>query len=104
MLPGAIRSFFGHDNDHHKVKRKICRGIGGSSMSYIHSVRLRLIDPCKCGPNSHAIAWTSKTRKASFVKKLHPTVGGIIGMEVMSQWKALEFVRRKRNLYIQIKT
>ena len=87
-FPAKYAGFFGHDNHDPRVARKRCRGVGGSSLAYIHSVRLSLLDPDKSTRSNHVIAWTAKTGSASFLEKLDLGCG-LLGMDIIRQWKSV---------------
>lgn len=100
-FPAKYAPFFGHDNRDPRVARKRCRGVGGASLAYIHSVRLSLLDPDKSTRSNHVIAWTARTKSASFLEKLDLGFG-LLGMDIMGQWKAVCFENASKGLQIKI--
>ena len=100
-FPAKYAAFFGHNNRAPHVVRKRCGGVGGSSLAYIHSVRLSLLDPDKSTRSNHVIAWTAKTKSASFLEKLD--IGcGLLGMDIIRQWKFVCFENAAKGLRIKI--
>lgn len=97
-----MRRFLGHNNRDPRAKRKRCRGVGGSSLAYIHSVRLSLLDPEKSTRSKHVIAWTAKTKSASFLEKLNLGCG-LLGMDIIKQWKSVCFENAAKGLQIRIR-
>lgn len=100
-FPGDFAVYFGHDNNHPKVIKGTCGGVGGGSEKYTHSVQVSLIDPNKTAAANPVIAWTAKQKTASFIKKL-ATGFGIIGMDIMAQWKSVTFASDGKGLKIEI--
>ena len=100
-FPGDFAAYFGHDNHHPKVIKGSCGGIGGSSDKYFHSVQVSLLDPNKTAPTSPVVAWTSENKTSSFIKKLD-TGFGLVGMDVMTQWKSVTFASGSKGLKIEI--
>ena len=101
-FPAKYAGFFGHNNRHPHVVKKRCRGVGGSSLAYVHSVRLGLLDPDQSTRSRHVIAWTARNKSASFVEKLD--IGcGLLGMDIIKQWKSLCFENRDKGLQIRIR-
>jgi hypothetical protein len=101
-FPAKYAAFFGHNNQAPRVKKKRCCGVGGISVSYIHSVQLSLLDPMKSTKSKQIIAWTAKTRSASFVQKLD-TGFGLLGMDIISRWKSVCFETGRKSLNIRIR-
>jgi hypothetical protein len=94
-------TFFGHDNQHPKVIKEVCCGIGGKSITYVHSVQLSLLDPDKSTRAVRALAWTGTQKTAAFVEKLD--VGfGLIGMDVISEWESVKLENKGKRLTIKI--
>jgi hypothetical protein len=89
-FPASLAVFFGHNNNHCDVERDTCQGIGGSSVSYLHSVQISLIHPKKSTKEKPVIAWTAKNTKTAFVENLDCGFG-LIGMDIMKQWKSITF-------------
>lgn len=102
-FPAAFAPFFGHNNDHPHVKvcKDAVRGIGGYSDAYIHSVRVSLIHPSKSTAKNPVLAWTSAAEKAPFIEKLD-SAHGLIGMDVMKEWKEIRFEPNKHGVMIRI--
>jgi len=100
-FPAKYAAFFGHNNQAPRVKKKRCCGVGGISVSYIHSVQLSLLDPVRSTNSKHVIAWTAKTRSASFIQKLDAGFG-LLGMDIMSRWKSVCFESGRKGLHIRI--
>ncbi|HEY3761762.1 MAG TPA: hypothetical protein VGN23_08440 [Verrucomicrobiae bacterium] len=100
-FPGDSAAFFGHDNDHPKVKKGSCGGIGGHSDKYIHSVQVSLLEPVKMSATNPVIAWTARYKTASFIKKLNAQFG-LIGMDIMREWKSVKFSPNGKGLKIEI--
>ena len=87
-FPAKYAAFFGHNNLAPGVRKKNCRGVGGVSVTYIHSVQLSLLDPAKSTRSHPIIAWTAKAKAASFVQKLN--IGcGLLGMDLIKRWKSV---------------
>ena len=89
-FPANLAAFFGHNNLHPHVKNGDCNGVGGKSKKYFHSVQTSLLDPQKTAHANPVIAWTDKTKSVSFIEKLDANFG-LIGMDMMSQWKSVTF-------------
>jgi len=100
-FPAKYAPFFGHDNRDPRVVRKRCRGVGGFSLAYVHSVRLSLLDPDKSTRSNHVIAWAARTKSASFLEKLDLGCG-LLGMDIMRQWKSVCFENAPKGLHIRI--
>jgi hypothetical protein len=102
-FPASFASLFGHDNDHPKVEvqKNAVQGIAGFSDSYIHSVRVSLLHPVKSTQKKPVIAWSSKLNKAAFVEKLECS-HGLLGMDIMSEWKGVSFEPIKKGILIRI--
>lgn len=100
-FPSKLAAFFGHDNLHPNVSRDICNGIGGASTSYLHSVQVSLIDPQKSTQKKPVVAWTATDKTAAFVENLDCGFG-LIGMDLIKQWKQLSFEPNKHGLMIRI--
>ena len=101
-FPAQYAPFFGHDNRAPEVKRRRCAGVGGSSLTYLHSVRLSLLDPNKSTKSTYVIAWAAKKRTASFVEKLDLDYG-LLGMDIIKQWKSVCFENAGGGLRIRIR-
>ncbi len=100
-FPARCATFFGHDNHAPRVRRKRCHGVGGASLTYLHSVRLSLLDPVKSTKSNCVLAWTAKMKTASFVEKLE--IGcGLLGMDIMKQWRSVCFENSVQGLRIRI--
>ncbi len=84
------------------MRKKLCSGVGGVSVAYIHSVQLSLIDPFRSTKSKHVIAWTAKTKAASFIQKLD-TGFGLLGMDIMRLWKSVCFESSPKKLHIRIR-
>jgi hypothetical protein len=102
-FPASFAELFGHCNTHPHVQvlKDAVQGIGGLSDSYIHSVRISLLDPIKSSRKNPVIAWSSKLEKAPFVEKLD-CPHGLLGMDVMHEWRAVSFEPHKKGLWIKI--
>jgi hypothetical protein len=100
-FPVSLATFFGHDNKHRLVRKSSCCGIGGEVTTYIHSVQISLIHPQKSTKTRHVIAWTSKKPKAEFVEGMKTGIG-LLGMDIMKQWKSVAFKNTNTSLVIQI--
>ena len=89
-FPASFAKCFGHDNDHQNVEilPDAVHGIGGSSDAYLHSVQISLIHPSKSTREKTVIAWTSPLKKVQFIKKME-CKHGLIGMDIIQQWKEL---------------
>lgn len=86
--PASYAAFFGHDNANPAVKKGECRGIGGKSAKYLHSVQVSLIHPTKSAKGAPVIAWTASQGKASFIDKFDAHFG-LLGMDIIRQWRQL---------------
>ena len=102
-FPASFAPLFGHSNTHPKVQvcKNAVQGIGGFSDTYIHSVRVSLLHPVKSTQKKPVIAWSSKLTKAAFVDKLESPFG-LIGMDLIHEWKALSFEPNKQGVMIRI--
>lgn len=102
-FPASFAPLFGHNNKHPDVKvcKNAVQGIGGFSDTYIHSVRISLLHPVKSTQKKPVIAWSSKLNKAPFVDKLD-CPHGLIGMDIMRDWKAVSFEPIKNGVLIRI--
>ena len=102
-FPASFAGLFGHSNSHPKVRvsKNAVQGIGGFSDTYIHSVRVSLLHPVKSTQRKPVIAWSSKFAKAPFVDKLE-CPHGLIGMDMISEWKSLTLESNKNGLMIRI--
>ena len=91
-FPAAFANGFGHNNLHPEVEvqKDAVQGIGGCSDAYIHSVRIGLIHPSKSTRKETVLAWSSTIEKFQFVEKLDCR-HGLLGMDVMRQWKEVGF-------------
>lgn len=98
-FPAKYAAFFGHTNRDPRVKQKRYRGVGGSSLAYLHSIRLSLLDPEKSTRSKHVIAWTAKTKSSSFLEKLDLGCG-LLGMDIIKQWKSVCFENAAKGLQI----
>jgi hypothetical protein len=101
VFPPSWAAFFGHDNQHGDVQKDVCHGIGGSSTSYLHSVQISLLDPKKSTKSKPVVAWTAKGEKAAFIENLECEFG-LIGMDLMSQWRSVTFEPNKFGVTIRI--
>lgn len=100
-FPAQLAAFFGHDNHHRDVPKDVCHGIGGTSTSYIHSVQISLIDPKKSTKSKPVIAWTAKSERTAFIENLGCGFG-LIGMDLISQWRSVTFEPNKFGVMIRI--
>lgn len=102
-FPNAFAGLFGHDNGHPHVERikNSYQGIGGLSDAFLHSVRISLIDPVKSSTKRQVLAWSSGADKLPFVEKLDCSMG-LLGMDIMRNWKSLSFRPIKSGLLINI--
>lgn len=102
-FPAHLASGFGHDNSHPKVQviKDAVHGIGGSSDAYIHSVRIGLIHPSKSSTQKTVLAWRSPIEKMQFVEKMD-CKHGLIGMDIMREWKEVKIEPTKKTLLIKI--
>jgi hypothetical protein len=102
-FPAAFAKGFGHDNEHPdvEIQTDAVQGIGGCSDAYIHSVRIGLIHPSKSSREKTVLAWSSKIDKVQFVQKME-CKHGLLGMDVMNQWKEIRFQPIKSGLLIRI--
>jgi hypothetical protein len=99
-FPAYCSERFGHNNHDRRVKKSWCSGVGGRSRSYIHSVEISLLHP---GKSTHQIAWRSNVPRAAFIENLNCTFG-LIGMDVIKEWKSLFLKNTTGGLQIVIKT
>jgi len=102
-FPGSFAALFGHANDHPDVHvcKNAVRGIGGYSDTFIHSVRVGLLHPSKSTAKKPVIAWSSALARAPFVDKLD-CAHGLIGMDIIREWRGLHFEPVKAGLLIRI--
>jgi hypothetical protein len=100
-LPGDLATRLGHNNDHKDVQRDTIHGIGGSSIVYLHSVQLCLLDPRKSTAKGSVVAWECPLKTTAFVKDLESDFG-LIGTDIICQWKSLSFEHRRAGLTIRI--
>lgn len=94
-FPAKFAEFFGHDNDHPDVVRESCSGVGGDSVTYLHSVRISLLHPAKSPSAPGHTAWTARATTASFIEKLDCGFG-LIGMDMINTWKHVTFQPDRR--------
>lgn len=99
-FPARYAAFFGHDNANRGVARKNVCGVGGAAVAYIHSVRINLLDPVKTTGKRFVTAWSSALCTASFIDGLN-TPMGLIGRDLMRQWKRTTFRYTPANLRSQ---
>ncbi len=90
---------FGHNNQDRRVKKDWCDGVGGGSVTYLHSVQVSLLDPRK---KDRVVVWTSTIPKTPFIEKLTCKFG-LIGMDVIKQWKSFRLENTRKGLQIVIK-
>ena len=102
-FPASFAAGFNHDNSHPDVEmlKDEVHGIGGSSHAYVHSLRIGLIHPSKSSPQKTVLAWRSKIRKIQFVEKMN-CLHGLIGMDIISEWKELCLEPVKKGVLIRI--
>ena len=102
-FPAAFAALFGHDNKHPgvEVRKDAVRGIGGFSDAFIHSVRVSLIHPSKSTAKKPVLAWTAKAESAPFVEKLE-SPHGLVGMDLMREWREIRFEPNKHGVLIRI--
>lgn len=102
-FPGSFAALFGHSNSHPKVQvcKNAVRGIGGFSDTYIHSLRISLLHPVKSTQKKPVIAWSSRLAKVPFVDKLE-CPHGLIGMDIIREWKDLRFEPNKHGVMIRV--
>lgn len=102
-FPASFASLFGHSNSHPKVQvcKNAVQGIGGFSDTYIHSVRISLLHPIKSTEKKPVIAWSSQLAKAPFVDKLN-CPHGLLGMDIIREWKAISFEPNRHGIVIRI--
>lgn len=100
-FPAKLAAFFGHDNHRPSVEKDICHGIGGQSVSYFHNVQISLIDPKKSTKSNPVIAWTAKNEKSAFIENLECGFG-LIGMDLMSQWRSVTFEPNRFGVTIRV--
>jgi hypothetical protein len=90
---------FGHNNQDQRVKKDWCDGVGGGSVTYLHSVQISLLHPTK---KERGVIWTSTIPKTPFIEKLTCNFG-LIGMDIIKQWKSIRLENARRGLQIIIK-
>jgi hypothetical protein len=102
-FPASFAVLFGHDNKHPDVQllKDSCQGIGGSSDAFVHSVRISLVDPVKSTKKAMVLAWSHTADKAPFVEKLDCPMG-LLGMDIIKEWKELNFAPSEKGLWIRI--
>jgi hypothetical protein len=100
-FPAKLAAFFGHDNDGREVQKDVCHGIGGQSTSYLHSVQISLIDPKRSTKSKPVVAWTSKSEKTAFIENLDCGFG-LIGMDVICQWRSVTVEPNRFGVMIRI--
>ncbi len=100
-FPAKLAAFFGHDNLHKDVEKISCDGIGASSIGYMHSVQVSLVHPKKSTRERPVIAWTAKNKKAAFIENLDCGFG-LIGMDLIAQWKSVTFESSRFGTVIKI--
>ena len=70
-------------NTHNIGEPTFC--IGGTILRYLHPIKLSLVNPKE---RNLSVLWTSSEENVSFVKEMNK-LRGIIGMDVISQWKEM---------------
>lgn len=90
-FPASFAELFGHKNDHPEVVvlKDEVHGIGGCSDAYLHSVQVSLIHPTKSSHGKTVLAWSSSLKSVKFIKKME-CKHGLIGMDIIQQWKELK--------------
>ena len=73
--------------------------MGGGSVTYLHSVQLSLLDPRK---KERVTVWTSSIPRTPFIEKLTCKFG-LIGMDIIKQWKSVRLENARKGLQIIIK-
>ena len=101
-FPARLAKTLGYDNLRHGVKTHHVKGIGGHSKSFLHKLQICLIRPDKSKDNKPVLAWQSKPKMAPFVKKLSLSYG-IIGMDLIDQWRSVSFERMGKRKFITMR-
>jgi hypothetical protein len=84
------------------VKQVELEGIGGKCKGFIHSFRLGLIDPMRPPhPIKNPPIWEATISEMIFVSDLKV---GLVGMDVISEWKEFRIVPKKDGGDIHIMT
>jgi hypothetical protein len=97
-LPATRAAFLGHDNLDRRVKTTEVHGIGGKSRAFVHTIRLELIDPACRIWRKLIPPWRSEVMPVLFVEKME-TQAGILGRDVLSQWKHIAFRATPKTLH-----
>ena len=85
-LPTRFAFHFGLKNHENEDQSHQTQGIGCTVKRYLHRLRIGLIDPTSRG--SRDVVWVSRLEQISFIKELEG-VFGILGMDIISEWKEL---------------
>jgi len=101
-FPAKYAPFLGHSNLAPGVRKKRCRGVGGISIAYIHSVQLSLLDPAKSKKSHQVVAWTARAKVASFVQKLDID-RGLLGIDIVKRWKSVCIENGIKGMQIRIR-
>jgi hypothetical protein len=93
-LPASSAVYFGRSNSAPDVEIYETAGLGGSCKGYIHGFKFGLINPDlpPC-PTKNAPIWEASRNEICFMEALNV---GLIGMDVVSEWKKLEIIPNAR--------
>ena len=95
-LPAHLAMFIGHDNRNPRVEKTVVQGVGGTSMAFVHTMRLALIDPDTVEQDKLRIFWTSPVQQVLFVEKM-ATQTGLLGRDLLARWKQVGFCPTRQN-------
>ena len=77
VIPGFIAKALYHDITHRSVQRDVCLGISGTTITYHHTFRLRVLGLNRKGDVLHdKIAIKMNKRKFAVIQRLHQMVVG----------------------------
>ena len=85
-LPARFAASFGHNNRHPLVNSTTACGLGDSSLAFIHTLKVALIDPEATEREKLRTYWTSPVMPVLFADKME-TKFGLLGRDLLAQWK-----------------
>jgi hypothetical protein len=96
-FPASTATLIGHNNRGEGVEVASLSGIGGHVHSYYHTLELSLTDPSE----PTIPIWTSSVKRFIFVPGFDQRLG-LLGRDIMREWKRVAIVPQKKGWEIQI--